>query len=178
MNIPDILDLYDYNSWATDRTLDAAATLSKEQYQLASPGSFGSLRAIMEHILATEVVWLSRWEGHSLGEAPDYQGCVDVNSLRRIWKSFSTRQLRFLNALAEDDLATPVAIRTRSGIETVQLLGETLVHVVNHGTYHRGQAATLTRALGGTPQGTDYFTYCLMRGLKQSAGQTTNIQGT
>ena len=172
MNIPDILDLYEYNRWASERTLDAAAMLTNEDYVRPTQGSFSSLRAIMEHILATEVVWLSRWEGHSLGEAPDYQGCVDVNSLARIWKSFWTRQFRFLNALAEEDLSTPIAIRTRSGIETVQPLGETLVHVVNHATYHRGQAATLIRSLGGTPQGTDYFTYCLVRGLKRTGKLT------
>jgi uncharacterized damage-inducible protein DinB len=173
MNIADILDLYEYNRWASERTLEAAYQLGKEEYSRTSPGSFNSLRAILEHILATEVVWLSRWEGHSLGEAPDYAGCVDVVSLMRIWGSYWTRQSRFLNALSDEDLSTPVAIRTRSGIETVQPLGETLVHVVNHATYHRGQAASLIRALGGTPQSTDYFTYCLMRGLKTAAEQQT-----
>ena len=173
MTISDILDLYEYNRWASERTLDAAAQLGKDEYARESPGSFNSLRAIMEHILATEVVWLSRWEGHSLGEAPDYAGCVDVTSLMRIWKSYWTRQFRFLNALSDEDLSNAVAIRTRSGIETVQPLGETLVHVVNHATYHRGQAATLIRALGAAPQSTDYFTYCLVRGLKPAPEQKT-----
>ena len=38
-------------------------------------------------------------------------------------------------------------------------LGETLVHIVNHGTYHRGQVATLLRQLGKIPASTDYLLY-------------------
>lgn len=175
MTINDLLDLYEYNRWATERTLDSAGLLTNEEYTRQIPGSFKSLRAILEHTLGTEVVWLSRWEGHSLGEAPDYSGCVDVSSLSRLWKSFWTRQVRYLNALSDDDLATPVMIRTRSGIETVQPLGETLVHVVNHATYHRGQAASAIRQLGGSPQGTDYFTFCLVRGLRATPSGTPKL---
>jgi uncharacterized damage-inducible protein DinB len=169
MTIADLVDLFEYNRWASERTLDSAAALTSEEYARNIPGSFNSLRAVLEHMLAVEVVWLSRWEGHSLGEAPDYAGIVEVTSLMRLWKSYWTRQFRYLNALSDDDLTTPIAIRTRSGIETVQPLGETLMHVVNHATYHRGQAASLIRQLGGTPQSTDYFTYCLVRGLKTAA---------
>jgi uncharacterized damage-inducible protein DinB len=174
MNTADILDLYEYNRWAAERTFDAAQALSNDDYVRTMPGSFASLRAILEHILSVEVIWLSRWEGHSLGDAPDYAGCHEAASLARLSKAFWTRQFRYLNALSDDDLTSPIAIRTRSGIETVQPLSETLLHVVNHATYHRGQAATLIRQLGGAPQGTDYFTYCLVRGLKAPDAELTS----
>lgn len=170
MTIAEILDLYEYNRWAHERFLDATGKLSGEQYSEKLVGSFPSLRGTLEHLLATEVVWLSRWEGHSLGEAPDYGGCKDVMSLRSLWNSFWHRQRSFLEALSEEDLSQLVAIRTRSGIETVQPLGDTLTHVVNHSTYHRGQIATQIRQLGAIPPSTDYFLYCLGR----TAGQSTD----
>ena len=165
MNVAELNDLYEYNRWAHELTLDSAAELTKEQYEREILGSFPSLRATLEHVLAAEVVWLSRWEGHSLGDTPDFTGIADANSLMRLWHSFWGRQSSFLNALNEDDLSKPIYIRTRTGIETVQPLGETMVHVVNHGTYHRGQAASLVRQLGGKPRATDYFVYCLTRGV-------------
>ena len=173
MNIAEILDLYEYNRWAHERCLDATADLSGDQYSERLVGSFSSLRGTLEHLLATEVVWLSRWEGHSLGDAPDYGGCKDVTSLRSLWDSFWHRQRSFLEALTEEDLLQLVAIRTRSGIETVQPLGDTLVHVVNHSTYHRGQIATQIRQLGATPPSTDYFLYCLGRSVDQSDSATS-----
>jgi uncharacterized damage-inducible protein DinB len=167
MTAAELADLYEYNKWAHERTLDAAGELDLEKFEREVGGSFSSLRATLQHILATEVVWLSRWEGHSLGEPPAYVGMVDVASLRRMWSSFWNRQFSFINSLADDELSRPIGIRTRTGIETVQPLGETMVHVVNHSTYHRGQAASQVRMLGGTPRGTDYFLFCVTRGVEE-----------
>ena len=163
MNVAELVELYEYNRWAHERMLEAAAAFDADDYAQSLTGSFPSLRATMEHMLATEVVWLSRCEGHSLGEAPDYSGCSDAAALRSIWMSFWNRQFRFLRDMSEEDLGQLVAIRTRGGIETAQMLSDTLIHVVNHSTYHRGQAASQIRELGSVPPGTDYFLYCLGR---------------
>jgi uncharacterized damage-inducible protein DinB len=50
----------------------------------------------------------------------------------------------------------------------VQPLGETMIHVMNHSTYHRGQVAGQIRQVGGTPNTTDYFIYCLTKGLTET----------
>jgi uncharacterized damage-inducible protein DinB len=171
MTAAELADLYEYNKWAHERTLEASGELDPAEYGREVGGSFPSLRLTLQHLLATEVVWLSRWEGHSLGEPPDYPGEVDVGALKRMWTSFWNRQFSFVTSLADDELSRPIAIRTRSGIETVQPLGETMLHVVNHSTYHRGQAASLIRMLGGTPRATDYFLYCVTRGVGE--GSTT-----
>jgi uncharacterized damage-inducible protein DinB len=41
-----------------------------------------------------------------------------------------------------------------------------LQHLVNHGTYHRGQIATMLRQLGNKSQGTDLIAF-----YRQRAGQ-------
>lgn len=163
MTIAEVLELYEYNRWAHQRVLESAAELGAERYDRDIGGSFASLRATMEHLLAAEVVWLARWEGHSLADPPDYSGCSDSIALRSIWDSFWKRQFTFLRSLSEEDLPHPVSIRTSSGIEAAQMLSDTLIHVVNDSTYHRGQAASQIRQLGGKPQSTDYFIYCLAR---------------
>ena len=170
MQIAEILEYYQYNRWAHERTMDAAGELNSEQYNRPLPGSYPSLRATLEHVLSTEIIWLSRWEGHSLAEGPDYTECIDVGSLRSRWRSLWSRQSRYLGALSQEELSQGVGIRTRTGIETVQVLGDTLLHVVNHASYHRGQIASQIRALGGTPVNTDYFMYCLVRDAEPAPG--------
>ncbi len=64
--------------------------------------------------------------------------------------------LRAASELSQADFARPLGGSFPS-------LGDTLRHVVNHATYHRGQTTTLIRQLGGTPATSDYFTYCLLR---------------
>lgn len=169
MNVAELTDLYDYNTWAHELVFESVTGLTKEQYERVVGGSFPSVRLTLEHVLATEVVWLSRWEGHSLGDAPDYSGIADFNSLIRMWRSFRSRQAGFIASLADDELSKPIAIRTRSGIETVQPLGDTMLHVVNHASYHRGQLAALVRQVGGTPRGTDYFLYLVTRGVRSES---------
>ena len=165
--LSELLELYAYNRWANERTLAAAAGLTAEQYARTLPGSFPSLRATLQHILEAEAIWLSRWQGDPLGHLPDLSECTHVDALRARWEAHWVEQARFLGALGEGEPRRPVAIRTRSGVETVQPLGDTMRHLVNHSTYHRGQVTTLTRQLGGTPASTDFFTYCLLRDTAQ-----------
>src|SRR6476620_11320266 len=130
MNIAELRDLFDYNRWAHKKTLDAAALLGPEKFSDTTNGS-NSLRDVLQKLLVEEVVWLSRWEGHSLAEGPDYSECADALALMERWKSLWKRQRRYIESLIEDDLGNPISIRLNNGIETVQPLGDTLSHVVN-----------------------------------------------
>lgn len=164
MTIAELQDLFEYNRWANERTLDSATFLGPEAFDVEQGDSSVTLKGILKNLLGEEVVWLSRWEGHSLAEFPDYSDCADTFALMSRWRSFWNRQNRFVESLSEDELDRPVAIRMPDGTETVQPLGETMTHVVNQATSLRGEAALLTRMLGGKPAAADYFTYCLERG--------------
>ncbi|HEY0865725.1 MAG TPA: DinB family protein, partial [Fimbriimonas sp.] len=45
----------------------------------------------------------------------------------------------FLEVARSRDLGEVIEYRTMSGIECSNTLQEILLHVINHGTYHRGQ---------------------------------------
>ena len=61
-----------------------------------------------------------------------------------------------LAALTAGKLAGPLSYAGFDGKEFTRVLGDALFHVANHGTYHRGQLATLVRQLGKSPLSTDY----------------------
>src|SRR6266700_1080480 len=102
--LEELLDLYTYNRWAHERTLGAAAALTREQYECALGGSFPSLRATMEHLIGAEGSWLARWNGAIAGVRSDFSECVDVNALRSRWEAHWEVQERFLGNLTERDL--------------------------------------------------------------------------
>lgn len=157
--LADLLDLIAYNRWATGRILDAAGRLTDEQLGRPLGGSFPSVRETLAHVVAAEWVWLSRWGGDPLGKAPDVSGCTDVRALRERWQVLCEAQSAYLAGLTEAALERSVSIITRTGITAELPLYETLRHVVNHSTYHRGQVATLLRQLGAEPVATDLFLY-------------------
>ncbi len=70
----------------------------------------------------------------------------------------------FLEALAEDRLNGPLHYRDLAGKPMTLRLVHSLQHVVNHGTYHRGQVTTLLRQLGAKPVSTDMSRFWAERG--------------
>lgn len=161
--LAELLDLIAYNRWATGRVLDAAGRLTDEQLGRPLSGSFPSVRETLAHVVAAEWVWLSRWGGDPLGKAPDLSGCADVRALRERWQVLCEAQSAYLAGLTEAALGRSVSIITRTGISAELPLHETLRHVVNHSTYHRGQVTNMLRQLGAEPVATDLFLYYAAR---------------
>lgn len=64
-----------------------------------------------------------------------------------------------MDGLSDERLDEVVAYRTVAGVPQESAIWEMLRHVVNHGTYHRGQLATMLRQLGVAPPSTDLILF-------------------
>ena len=155
MTPQDMRTLYDYNAWANHRSLDAAASLTNEQFVKPMGSSFGSVRDTLGHIYGGEWVWLERFQGRSPSSLPDTTQFNDIASLRERWSELEPRLLGFVRGLTQTDLDRVFEYKTlKFGVYRNPLL-ESMQHLVNHGTYHRGQVTTLLRQLGAQPIATD-----------------------
>jgi uncharacterized damage-inducible protein DinB len=151
--------LYDYNAWANHRALDASAKLTTEQFTKPMGSSFGSVRDTLAHICSAEWVWLERFQGRSPASFPDTSEFVDVARLRAKWAEQETRLLAFVSKLTQGDLDRVLEYKTMNFGVYRNPLWQSMQHVVNHGTYHRGQVTTLLRQLGAQPILTDLMHY-------------------
>jgi uncharacterized damage-inducible protein DinB len=159
MNADDFKTLFRYNAWANRRTVDACAALSAEQFTRDLESSFRSVRDTLVHVMAVEQIWLARWRktwDGSFLKAPNFPA---LESVRNAWKGIEADLLAYVDGLSDEDTARAIAHKTMSGAEFKMPLHEMLQHLVNHGTYHRGQLTTLIRQAGGKPQGTDLITF-------------------
>ena len=147
--------LYDYNSWANYRSLDAASSLTPEKFVQPMGSSFGSVRDTLAHIYGAEWIWLERFQGRSPSSLPETTQFNDMASLRERWNELETRLLAFVNGLNQSDLERMFEYKTLKFGAYRNPLWESMQHVVNHGTYHRGQVTTLLRQLGAQPIATD-----------------------
>ncbi len=66
---------------------------------------------------------------------------------------------RLLDTLSQGDLERRVAYRNSKGEEFRTPIGEILLHVLLHGSYHRGQIALRMRDVGEEPVNTDLITF-------------------
>jgi uncharacterized damage-inducible protein DinB len=147
--------LFDYNAWANHRALDAAAGLTIEKFVQPMGSSFVSVRDTLAHIYGAEWLWLERFQGRSPSSLPDATQFQDIGSLRACWDEFEPRLLRFVNGLTQADLDRVMEYKTlRFGVYR-NPLWQSMQHLANHGTYHRGQVTTLLRQHGAQPILTD-----------------------
>jgi uncharacterized damage-inducible protein DinB len=160
MDKSDLLFLHDYADWADERLLEAAAGLEPAQYlNLAGSLPHGSLHATLVHILAAEWIWRQRCLGNSptcLPAPGEYAGLVE---LRPAWQAERKAMRSFLAACSEADLKAPVHYRTTRGQPCSTPLWQLLLHVANHGTQHRAEAAMLLTAAGHSPGDLDVIVH-------------------
>ncbi|HWQ03207.1 MAG TPA: DinB family protein [Candidatus Nitrosotenuis sp.] len=159
MNLERIRELYDFNAWANRRVLDSCTLLSAEQFTRPLGSSFSSVRDTLAHILGAEWIWLERWQGRSPKALPSAAEFFDLSTVRARWLEVEQKQLAFVRALGVSDLERECAYINLQGQPFAYPMRSCLQHVVNHGSYHRGQAATLLRQLGANPRPTDFLLY-------------------
>lgn len=84
---------------------------------------------------------------------------ADRSELLRILAQVESERRAYLDTLTDAALAGPLSYRLLSGVERRNTLADLVRHVVNHSTYHRGQAVTQLRQLGATPPSTDLVAF-------------------
>jgi uncharacterized damage-inducible protein DinB len=150
MQLDELETLIEYHYWARDRLLAAVATLPPEQFTEDRGNSFPSVRDTLAHLIGAEWVWCARWMGESPQFPPstEYQELTDI---RRAWVEQERKIRAVLQRLGPEDVSKLVEYTGFSGHCQSQPFWQMLQHLVNHGSYHRGQVTTMLRQLGAAP---------------------------
>ena len=159
MNKEEIQLLYKYNRWANATVLKSVATLNEEQFSRKIGGSFPSVRETLVHIMGAEWIWLSRWKGTSPPALLNAAEFPDLQSIRAKWSEVEAEQTGFVNQVTDASLKQPLKYVNLKGQPCQYPLGRAMQHLVNHGTYHRGQVTNFLRQLGAQPAATDLLVY-------------------
>jgi uncharacterized damage-inducible protein DinB len=116
---------------------------------------------LFSHLVASERVWLDRIrDGSSVHPVwPSGASGWDATALLRMAAQNVEEVRELLRRSEEETLERPVAYRNTAGTRYETSLGDILLHVALHGSYHRGQIARSLREAGLEPVNTDYVTF-------------------
>jgi uncharacterized damage-inducible protein DinB len=159
MKKEEIMALVEFNAWANRRVVSAVAAITPEQFTEELGSSFSSVRDTLAHILGVEWVWLERLEGRSPGAIPEAKEYADIASLRERWTELEAKMQNYLHGLTQTELEEMIDYKTLSFGMGKNSRWQMIHHVVNHGTYHRGQVIAMLRQLGAKGVGTDLITF-------------------
>ncbi len=159
MDLNSIRQLYEYNRWASRRTLTVASALANDDLLRPMGNSFSSVRDTLAHILGAEWIWLERWLGRSPKALLDPAIFPTMQLLESRWEIVEHEQTQFIEALTPQRLGEELPYINQKGERYSYPLWRQLVHVVNHSSYHRGQVTTLLRQLEAEAVSTDFLVY-------------------
>ena len=160
MNVEDFVLLYEFNSWADRRTVESCVALTDAQFVQDLGSSFPSVCDTLAHTMLVEWVWLERWHNRAPDKYPDAKReFPNLVSIRARWAEIERDLLDYVASLKPLDLERVVHHKTMAGVPQAQPLWQMLQHLVNHGTYHRGQVATMLRQLKAKPSSTDLIAF-------------------
>lgn len=136
-----------YNSWASKLIFDVILKLKEEEHQKEVPSSFNSLYKTVLHMWDAESAWWQRMKLHDRLVIPseNFKGTMTdvVNGLQQ-----QSKQWEDWIANASDMAIDHVFQYHNSKKEQFkQPIYQMLLHVFNHGTYHRGQLINMLRQL-------------------------------
>lgn len=149
-----------YDHWANEMLLTVVLQLTKEQQQMELTSSFPSVQKTCAHMWDAYRIWWQRLQKQQVVQGPTVDLDIPVKEI--VGNIFVQNLLwqQWLDNTPQTELESLFAYTNMKGEKFEQPLEQVVLHLCNHGTYHRGQLVTMLRQIGVTaiPQ-TDYIVY-------------------
>lgn len=144
-----------YTNWASNLLLDAVAALSPEDRERANGISHGSILGTLAHVMFADWIWYTRVV------EPIDRPAETLDVMQTAWPDIQRRWEAWSDSLTDAELNRYVPFKRGNGAESGAPVWQIVLHVVNHGTLHRGQVMGMLRQLGVAPPPTDLIRYYL-----------------
>lgn len=155
---------YRYHKWANDRVFEHLKSLPEDLYDNEIKSVFSSIRDVFMHMYQVDGMWLSVMAKDELSKTMKVikqlneksQDC-DLDGIRQLFEELNRQYEAFLGE--HEDLDKEITIKHPHYGEMNTRVSELVKHVVNHGTYHRGNITAMLRQQGQKGVPTDYIFY-------------------
>lgn len=139
-----------YSLWANERIGHLLMAQDDSVLNLEQKSSFASITKTLFHIWDAETIWLTRLKGDTISDWPSKSFSGSKAEMLNGFIENSTELLNFTKQKGEAFLQQKIVYKSMKGDPFESSVEEILFHVVNHGTYHRGQIITMLRSAGIT----------------------------
>ena len=165
MHKAQLLKLTQYNLWANSLISDWLIKCGEANADVICESSFSTLRKTVYHIYDAEYVWFFRLNHQDIAYWPPSRDFnYKLKEFAKILKAQSQVLIDLTATLSENQLHEEISYANIKGDIFSNSITDIIQHVVNHGTYHRGQLITMMRSSGFKGVGaTDYIAYCRLK---------------
>ena len=161
---------FDYTAWASARLVNAAGSLSPEELTKDFGTADHSVLGTLVHVYAADRIWYDRIHGNRLARFIEPERDMHLHVLQNDWPALLGQWREWAAAQTEESLATTASYKDLKGNSYETPLWEIALHLVNHGTHHRGQVSGFLRTMGHVPPPLDLMAYYRELAATASAG--------
>jgi uncharacterized damage-inducible protein DinB len=149
-----------YHLWANSLLLDAINQLPEERQKQEVRSSFGGLFKTVLHMLDAESTWWQRMKLQERIIIPSDSFAGDMKELSNNLLHQNKQWQEWIVNASEHQLQHVFMYQNSKREQFKQPVYQMVLHVFNHGTYHRGQLVTILRQLevNSIPQ-TDFIVW-------------------
>ena len=137
-----------YNAWANGKIVEILGNVDENYFDAEVKSSFPSIRKTVHHIWDAEQIWFTRLKGNVATQWPSANFKGGKEELLKGFLADTNNLTAFIAGKDSSFLESKLTYKNTKGVEFQNVIEEMLFHVVNHGTFHRGQLITILRELG------------------------------
>jgi uncharacterized damage-inducible protein DinB len=150
LSVEDLRDHLAYSAWASQRLVQAASELTEAELVRDFQTSDRSVLGTLVHTFAADRVWLARLRQSrhlQYSSEADYH----LSVLQNDWPDLYRQWDELLAGWYDDAVRADLTYQDMRGRTWIQPIWQLVLHVVNHGTHHRGQVSGFLRTMGRVP---------------------------
>ena len=136
-----------FNEWANHKIVDWLSGLDREYLYKETSSSYTTIDYTLQHILRTQRFWILFISEESTTGFNWSVREKDVDNILSELKLVSAEMKDKFSAFPEEELLKILHFNMPWAKNDLQRY-EYILHIINHGTFHRGQIVTMARALG------------------------------
>lgn len=137
-----------YNLWANQKLLEQILSLPEEKQKAEVLSSFSSLYATVLHMWDAESIWWQRMKLHERVIIPSENFNGSMKDVANGLLQQNQQWQDWLSSSSDMTLEHVFQYYTTKKELFKQPICQMVLHVFNHGTYHRGQLVNMLRQLG------------------------------
>ena len=142
--------MMDHLYWADERILDV---LEKSEVKNKD------LLKLVRHVAVAERVWLSRLQGKGSTQYSLWEEAEDLTAIRTMFEENAEQYRVYIEGFEESELDEMIDYANQSGVPFRTSVRDSLLQVLLHGQYHRGQINRALRIESAEPAQVDYITF-------------------
>lgn len=145
-----------YKAWANEITFKRVSTLPQEEIVKERQTTFGSIIHTLNHLYVIDDMFKAHLEGRKHGYTA--RNTETSPRLDKLWEATGAMDQWYVDLadrLTEDELSDIVEFEFVDGGRGAMSRMEILLHLVNHGTYHRGFVGDMMHQVPAQPTPSD-----------------------